>query len=177
MCHILKAQLNLLFLCVLSMSLSSVRYNFKWLRCLLQWSHESDPHLGWLLLAKLKDYSARACVVWGTEYNSDKWKEWKQEDVFCSLQFSSDVLGRERERSQAQGGRWKSSSLPRDTAFGVFPPPQTEPDPCRDEQWRAGGAGSLSTSPKSLYKTAKHITRVVQGLSSTCLQAGSRGGS
>lgn len=51
----------------------------------------------------------------------------------------------------------------RHSFFGCSPP-QTAPEPFRDEQWRAGG--SFPTSPKSLYQTAKPVR---QGLSSTCL--------
>lgn len=85
-----------MFLYVLSMSLSSARYNFKLLRCLFPWSYDMDPLLGWLLLAKWLEQSVRVCVVWGTEYNLHKWKEWGPEDMFCPLWVLSDVLIWER---------------------------------------------------------------------------------
>lgn len=66
------------------------------------------------LKAKLKDCLVRAHVVCSIEYNPDKQRERKQEDVFCSLWFSIDVLGSTRELSQAQGGRGNPVPSPHD---------------------------------------------------------------
>lgn len=49
-------------------------------------------------------------------------KERKQEDVFCSLQFSSDVLGWEGLSGLGMQVEIQSLSLPTDTAFWIFSP-------------------------------------------------------
>lgn len=113
-------------------------------------------------------------TVWcGALNNSGKWKDWEPEDMFCPLSVLSDVPGWEKVLNQVWGGRWKPSPIPSQCAqLSGLLHPQTEPEPCRDEQGRAGPPGSLPTSPESLYRTSKTITSVVQGLGITCLQQG-----
>lgn len=55
--------------------------------------------------------------------------------MVCPLWVLSDVLGWERVLSQAQGGRWKPSPIPsRSAQLSALLHPQTEPEPCGDEQ-------------------------------------------
>lgn len=86
-----------MFLYILSMSFSSVRYNFKWPRCLFQWSYEPDPHLGWLLLAKWKEHSARACVVWAL--NRTQISEGSENKRVCFVLCGSHLMSLDGRRS------------------------------------------------------------------------------
>lgn len=139
-----------MFLYILSMSFSSVRYNFKWLRCLFQWSYEPDPHLGWLLLAKWKEHSARACVVWAL--NITQISEGSENKRVCFILCGSHLMSLDGRRSWVRLREAGGNPVPfpprRHSFWGDYFPPKLSLTPAKITRgWRTRDPFHLTEDP------------------------------